>query len=95
MIAPLFTFIFVENGFKYGLKSKSKGFIKINISIDGNLFYFSIMNDKEDENRHQEFGGLGQVNVRKRLQLLYPNKHELKIEDRGKTFFVELKINLE
>ncbi|HET7118219.1 MAG TPA: histidine kinase [Hanamia sp.] len=95
MIAPLLTFIFVENGFKYGLKSKKEGFLKINISIVGNFFYFSIINDKEEKNTQQEFGGIGQTNVRKRLQLLYPDKHELKMEDRGKTFFVEMKINLE
>lgn len=95
MIAPLLTFIFVENGFKYGLKSKNDGFLKINISVMDNIFYFSIVNDKDDKNTKQEFGGIGQANVRKRLQLLYPDKHELKIEDRGKTFFVEMTINLE
>jgi len=95
MIAPLLTFIFVENGFKYGLKSKNDGFLMINISVMDNFFYFSIINDKDAKNTQQEFGGIGQVNVRKRLQLLYPEKHELKIEDRGKSFFVEMKINLE
>ncbi|MEO9022709.1 MAG: sensor histidine kinase [Ginsengibacter sp.] len=95
MIAPLLTFIFVENGFKYGLKSKQEGFLKINISVMDNLFCFSIDNDKDEKNTYSEFGGIGQANVRKRLQLLYPNKHELKIEDRGKTFFVEMRINLE
>lgn len=95
MIAPLLTFIFIENGFKYGLKSKEHGFLKINISIVDNNFYFSMINDKEEKNIQHGFGGIGQVNVRKRLQLLYPDKHELKIEDRGKTFFVEMTINLE
>ncbi len=95
MIAPLLTFVFIENGFKYGLKSKREGFLKINISIEDNFFYFSIINDKEEKNILQEYGGIGQVNVRKRLQLLYPGKHELKIEDREKTFYVEMTINLE
>lgn len=95
MIAPLLTFIFVENGFKYGLKSKNDGFLKINISIEDKIFYFSIINDKDEKNTQQEFGGIGQANVRRRLQLLYPDKHELKMEDRGKTFFVEMTINLE
>jgi len=95
MIAPLLTFVFVENGFKYGLKSKKEGFLKINISVMDKIFYFSMINDKDEKNIQREFGGIGQVNVRKRLQLLYPGKHELKIEDRGKTFFVEMTINLE
>ena len=95
MIAPLLTFVFIENGFKYGLKSKMDGFLKINISVVDNFFYFSMINDKDEKNTQQEFGGIGQVNVQKRLQLLYPGKHELKIEDRGKSFFVEMTINLE
>lgn len=95
MIAPLLTFIFVENGFKYGLKSKNEGFLKINISFMDNIFYFSIINDKDGKNTTHEFGGIGHANVRKRLQLLYPGRHELKIEDRDKTFFVEMRINLE
>jgi len=95
MIAPLLTFVFVENGFKYGLKSKKEGFLKINISVKAKIFYFSILNDKDEKNKQQEFGGIGHANVRKRLELIYPNKHQLKIEDRGKTFFVEMTINLE
>jgi LytS/YehU family sensor histidine kinase len=95
MIAPLLTFTFVENSFKYGLKPKNDGFLKINVSVDNNIFYFSIINDKEENRREREFSGIGTVNIRKRLELLYPGKHELKIEDQGKSFFVEMKINLQ
>jgi LytS/YehU family sensor histidine kinase len=95
MIAPFLTFTFVENGFKYGLKSKGEGFLKINISVLNNIFYFSIVNDKTEKNAQEEFGGIGHENVRKRLQLLYPEKHELEITDHGKTFYVELVINLQ
>ena len=80
---------------KYGLKSKGEGFLKINISVLNNIFYFSIVNDKTEKNAQEEFGGIGHENVRKRLQLLYPEKHELEITDRGKTFYVELVINLQ
>lgn len=95
MIAPLLTFTFVENGFKYGLKPKNDGFLKINVSVGNNIFYFSILNDKEEKIEEREFGGIGTVNIRKRLELLYPGKHELKIEDQGKSFYVEMKINLQ
>src|SRR6185312_5260053 len=83
-IAPLLTFTFVENGFKYGLKAKNERFLKINISLENHTFYFSIQNDKEDKKMANEFGGIGLLNTRKRLELIYPGKHELKIEDRGK-----------
>jgi len=95
MIAPLLTFTFVENGFKYGLKAKHDGFLKIDVSFNNNIFHFSIINDKEENKEERKFSGIGTVNIRKRLELLYPGKHELKIEDRGKIFFVGMKINLQ
>jgi len=94
-IAPLLTFTFVENGFKYGLKAKNERFLKINISLENHTFYFSIQNDKEDKKMANEFGGIGLLNTRKRLELIYPGKHELKIEDRGKSFHVSMMINLQ
>jgi len=95
MIAPLLTFTFVENGFKYSLKPKHDGFLRINVFINNNIFHFSIINDKEENREERKFSGIGTVNIRKRLELLYPGKHELKIEDQGKSFFVEMKINLQ
>jgi LytS/YehU family sensor histidine kinase len=94
-IAPLLTFPFVENGFKYGLKSKNDQFLKITISVEHNIFYFYIANDKEEQKTATEFGGIGHLNVKKRLQLHYPDKHELTIEDRGKSFYVAMKIKLQ
>jgi hypothetical protein len=94
MIAPLLTFTLVENGFKYGLKLKNGGFLKINVSVDNNIFYFSILNDKEENLKVRKFSGIGIVNIRKRLELLYPGKHELTMEDRGTSFYVGMKINL-
>jgi len=76
------------------LKPKNEGFLKIDVSIKNNVFHFSILNDKEENVEQKEYSGIGTVNIRKRLKLLYPAKHELKIEDRGKSFFVEMKIKL-
>lgn len=95
IIAPLLTFTFVENGFKYGLKSKNERFLKITISIKNDTFYFSILNDKEEKKMANEFGGIGLLNTRKRLELIYPGKHKLKIEDLGKSFHVSMMINLQ
>ncbi len=94
LIAPLLTFTFIENAFKYGLKSTKGGFIKIDVSLKEGAFYFSVINDKIDKPTPKEFGGIGHVNVKKRLALLYPDRHELTIEDRGSTYFVSMIINL-
>jgi len=95
MIAPLLTFTFVENAFKYGLKRRHEGFISILILITHNSFYFSVKNDKPETKKISELGGIGIDNARKRLQLLYPSRHTLSIVDTGNTFSVELTINLE
>lgn len=95
MIAPLLTFTFMENAFKYGLKSKDKNFLKINIRIVNNIFYFAIENDREQNSeKTTALGGIGVKNIEKRLKLIYPDKHEIKIETKESSFFVSLSINL-
>lgn len=95
MIAPLLCFTFIENGFKYGLRSKNGNFLKININIVNNIFYFAIENDKEKElEKTTTLGGIGVKNIEKRLKLLYPQKHKLIIEDKEASFFVSISINL-
>lgn len=95
LISPLLTFPFIENGYKYGLKSLKDNFLKINITIKDNSFLFSIINNKENiEHERSYFGGIGVDNVKKRLQLLYPEKHELVINNEINFFAVYLTINL-
>ncbi|WP_294314271.1 sensor histidine kinase [uncultured Chryseobacterium sp.] len=93
-IAPLLCFTFIENAFKYGLQEKNNNFLHITIKIVNNIFYFAIENNKEEFKKKTALGGIGLKNTQKRLSLIYPDSHELKIEDRNKSFFVFLKINL-
>ncbi|MGN6647467.1 MAG: histidine kinase, partial [Cytophaga sp.] len=88
------TFTFVENAFKYGLRKRDDGFIKMMISVNGNNFYFSVVNDKRRMEKITRLGGIGIENARKRLQLLYPYRHTLSISDMDQAFSVELTINL-
>jgi hypothetical protein len=94
LIAPLLNFTFIENAFKYGLKDRNNGFIRLFISVQDETFNFLISNDKPEQAKRSEFGGIGLQNAKKRLQLLYPGKHTLLIKDEGDTFTVELSINL-
>jgi len=93
-IAPLMTFTFIENAFKYGLKSSKNQFIKQEIEINNNTFYFVLENDIDKSEIKKEFGGIGLENIKKRLQLLYPNQHILNIQTLENSFRIELKINL-
>ncbi|MBB4802770.1 sensor histidine kinase YesM [Flavobacterium nitrogenifigens] len=93
-VAPLLTFTFIENAFKYGLKNTKNAFIKLEIKIENNTFWFSLENDLEETENESGFGGIGVENVRKRLELLYPNQYELEIKRLEKSFKVDLKLVL-
>lgn len=95
-IAPLLLLPLAENCFKHGI-GKSKGTILIDIKYSGHQLHFSTKNRIERRenplNHHQ--GGIGILNVEKRLNLLYPGKHMLTFEENGGLFRVEMTINLD
>lgn len=93
-IAPLLTFTFIENAFKYGLKSKELAFLNLKIKIENGKFIFVIENDFEENKTKNIHGGIGIENVRKRLQLIYPNDFQLEIVGSQNIFSVQLTINL-
>jgi LytS/YehU family sensor histidine kinase len=97
MIAPLLLIPLVENSFKHGAsKMLEHPFVHLNITIDGRNLLFLISNSKPDEvtlTQHKIHIGLN--NVKKRLQLLYPATHELKIAESTGSFEVFMKISLE
>lgn len=90
-IAPMLFIPFFENAFKHGNIDKQAGYLKSELSVDGEAIIFNIKNSvgnlQKDEN-----GGIGLENVKKRLKLLYPQKHQLEIVEQKDTFEVTLKI---
>ena len=92
-IAPMLLLPFVENAFKYGLSNSLESPIQICLSVNKERIEFSIINRKF-ENMERHSSGIGIPNVERRMQLLYPDKHELMIEDRGDTYFVKMIISL-
>ena len=96
-IAPLLLLPFVENSFKHGLKSGAENpYVKIVIDIQGEDINFEIENTKGDTTSVSEllYKGVGIENVKKRLSLIYPGKHELFIENIENIFRVQLKVPL-
>lgn len=99
-IAPMLLIPFVENSFKHGLgKDRAEGYVNVNLKTQDNTLEFSIANSKpkngmEISKEKGYTGGIGLINVRKRLNLLYPNKHELSIGDQQEEFKVSLTLNL-
>ena len=95
-IAPLLLLPLAENCFKHGV-GKSRGTIEITIKYAGKQLYFSTRNTierRENPLNHAE-GGIGILNVEKRLNLLYPNKHLLTFVEEGGLFIVEMTIGLD
>lgn len=97
MIAPLLMIPFVENSFKHGVSiMRGAQWIKIELTVSDKWLYFSIANSKPLQPMLEiNKEGIGLVNVQKRLQLLYPGKHSLKIESTDKDYWVYLHIDLE
>lgn len=97
-IAPLMFIPFLENSFKHGLThSLANSFVHIHLQVQGPHIAFSIENTKPDTKPLQEgkrSGGIGLVNVRRRLQLLYPGRYELSIKDNPNTYAVTLEMEL-
>lgn len=96
MISPLLLIPLVENSFKHGAsKMLEHPWVHINITIEGNCLVFLLSNSRPDEILIQQIGGrIGLNNVKKRLQLIYPSAHELRIENGSESFEVFMKLSL-
>jgi two-component system LytT family sensor kinase len=94
-IEPLLLIPFVENAFKHISHYPEKGnFVKLDLSRSNGHFNFSIENSKEPIATMEKQGGIGLVNVKRRLELLYPGKYSLNINDKGDLYKVELRLSL-
>ena len=93
-IAPMIFLPFVENAFKHGNIIDGVLKVKINLKLETNTLIFKIENTSLNESEELENKGIGLQNIKKRLDLLYQNKHELTINNQGNWFSVELKIDL-
>jgi sensor histidine kinase YesM len=94
-IAPLLFITFIENSFKHGShRIADKGFIKGSLQVFDDYCNFHVSNNFFAPLKHQPaYGGVGIENVKKRLKLYYPDKHQLTITRTNDIFEVELKIN--
>lgn len=97
-IAPLMFIPFLENSFKHGVNNLlTKGFVNVVLNVDEQHINFFIENSKADmivPPTQRRIGGIGLVNVKQRLDLLYPSHYELDIDDNPKSYAVNLLIDL-
>lgn len=92
LIPPMLMIPFVENAFKHGISLKAPSFIHIQLKVEQEILQLSIRNSCHDiPIRKNEFNsGIGLQNVKRRLELLYPNSHDLSTRKAGDAYEVRL-----
>lgn len=96
-IAPMLLIPFVENAFKHGISLQKKSWIKISLRCLEGSVHLDVNNSihrATAEDPEKKDSGIGLLNVKQRLQLLYPGKHELIIRENDEEYFVHLSIKL-
>ena len=96
-IAPLLLMVFVENAFKHSTASQSKDInieVKLDVDDTGHLEFHCINTFEKHSNTDNLSSGIGLENVQKRLELLYPNAHQLTIKNDGGYYEVYLSLQL-
>ncbi|WP_375448372.1 sensor histidine kinase [uncultured Fibrella sp.] len=96
VIAPMMLLPFVENAFKHGIEQQSRqGVVSIDVGIQANGLFLWVENTRPPVVLSQpELPGTGIANVRKRLNLTYPNQHTLHIDESPGHFRVSLHLTL-
>lgn len=95
LIAPVILLPLVENAFKHGIKPDEKCLISIKLVAKNNSLEFITKNTHfEYEDREIKESGIGLENVKKRLQLIYPDQHDFSISEDAKYYHTRLTISL-
>jgi LytS/YehU family sensor histidine kinase len=95
-IEPLLLLPFVENSFKHlsHYSNGSRNTVAIALSRQNGEMQFSIRNTTEEKQQAELFGGIGLTNVKRRLELLYPQQHQLDVGEKDGWYSVHLKLKL-
>lgn len=99
MIAPMLILPFVENSFKHGVSEEiSSAWISIDISVFNGQLTLKVDNSKSERHHGKENSGykkgIGMSNVKRRLELLYEDRYDLKVIDTDVSFLIVLKLDL-
>jgi two-component system LytT family sensor kinase len=94
-LPPLLLIPFLENCFKHlSSHTDQQNLVSIKMMKEGNYLKVVFTNTYETQTVPKKEGGIGLVNVRRRLALLFPDKHRLEVEQKEELFLVDLELNL-
>lgn len=92
-VPPMLLVPLVENAFKHGVDPTAPSFVRIAVRIKAEGLYLTVENSTGGRSRRSSRGTkLGLQHLRRRLDLLYPNAHDLRIEVEGSVFRVDLRL---
>jgi two-component system, LytTR family, sensor kinase len=96
-IAPMLLIPFVENAFKHGISFREPSYINISLEMRDKTLHFDVSNSKhvqQDSDPEKEKSGIGLDNVKQRLALVYPGRHQLVVRETKSDFFVHLSVEV-
>lgn len=94
-VPPMLLISFIENAFKHGGKNNKNLMIKINIKIIKDYLVVEIINNFSSEYNVDKKGGIGILNAKNRLDLLYKSNYKLEEKIKFNHFILRLEIPLE
>ncbi len=95
-IEPMLLIPFVENAFKHGASRLDDPYIDIGLTVADGQLTLNVVNpfDENPDDVRDDSPGIGLENVRTRLRLLYPGRHQLSTKDSGNLFQVHFNLIL-
>lgn len=93
-IAPLLLIPFVENAFQYGISFANPSYIDLTLTVENQQLRMRVANSLLSSASPKRGTGIGLANTQQRLALMYPDRHNLRIDQTTDSFIVQLSINL-
>lgn len=92
-IPPTTLLTLVKNAFKHGDLNQSRYPLKIIVKIDAGILVASVENKKQESKHTAATHGHGLYNLKRRLDMVYGNRANLKIEETETRYQVTININ--
>lgn len=96
MIEPFLFITFLENAFKHGVSAGAESsWVKACIAVEAHRCTYTVENSRlPQKEQHEGKSGIGLQNLRRRLELSYPNRHTLQVEESPEKYHVQLTLEL-
>lgn len=92
-LSPMLFLPLIENSFKHGVHGETENaFVNIRLQEEGGVVNFTISNNKPGGSKSKSMEGIGLKNLRDRLSLIYPGRHQFKISETETAFTITMQV---